>query len=202
MGKVYPCKPSTSSCTATTISSANMYTIWMKSLVVNGNGYTVYDSNGKVVYRIDNYDIKCRNEVYLMDLQGNVLCTISRKKLLRFGVWDGYKGCGPKAKNQKPWFEVTNSCKFLKKDSEYRVIIGSDENQSTNFYKIGEMNKQKSEFKIINGQGTIVAEVKQKLSACGVTLGEDVLSLKVEPSVDQSFIMALVAVHGLLNNRM
>ena len=78
MGKVYPCKPSSSACTAS-ISSANMYTIWMKSLVVNGNGYTVYDSNGKVVYRIDNYDIKCRSEVYLMDLHGNVLCTISRK---------------------------------------------------------------------------------------------------------------------------
>ncbi|KAL8101929.1 protein LURP-one-related 11-like [Apium graveolens] len=201
MGKVYPCKPSTSS-GATTSSSANMYTIWMKSLVVNGNGYTVYDSDGKVVYRIDNYDIKCRNEVYLMDLQGNVLCTISRKKLLRFGVWDGYKGCGPKVKNEKPWFEVTNSCNFLKKDSEYRVNIGSDENLSTDCYKIGEMSNKKSEFKIINGQGIIVAEVKQKLSACGVTLGNDVLSLKVEPTVDQSFIMALVAVHGLLNNRM
>lgn len=136
----------------------------------------------------------------LQQLLNIFVCVV--QKLLRFGVWDGYKGYGPKEKNQKPWFEVTNSCKFLKKDSEYRVIIGSDENLSTNSYKIGEMSNKKSEFKIINGQGVIIAEVRQKLSACGVTLGEDVLSLKVEPSVDQSFIMALVAVHGLLNNRM
>lgn len=78
MGKVYPCRTSSSPC-STTISNGKMYTIWMKSLVANGNGYTVYDSDGKVVYRIDNYDCKCSNEVYLMDLQGNGLCTIFRK---------------------------------------------------------------------------------------------------------------------------
>lgn len=55
------------------------FTIWMKSLVLQGNGCTVFNENGEIVYRIDNYDKKCNNEVHLMDLGGNVLFTIIRR---------------------------------------------------------------------------------------------------------------------------
>jgi len=52
----------------------------MKSLVIlQGNGCTVFNENGEIVYRIDNYDKKCSNKLNLMDLQGNVLFTILRK---------------------------------------------------------------------------------------------------------------------------
>lgn len=54
-------------------------TVWMKSLVMQGNGCTAYNENGQIVYRIDNYDQKDSNEVYLMDLRGKVLFTILRK---------------------------------------------------------------------------------------------------------------------------
>ena len=57
------------------------YTIWMKSLLCQTNGCTVFDSDGDIVYRVDNYDKKCRNKVYLMDLRGRVLVTIRRKVL-------------------------------------------------------------------------------------------------------------------------
>lgn len=55
------------------------YTIWMKSLVFSSNGCTIYDSNGNLAYRIDNYDTKSCSQVLLMDLKGNVLCTLLRK---------------------------------------------------------------------------------------------------------------------------
>lgn len=51
----------------------------MKSLVLHGKGCTVFDSNGGIVYRVDNYDRKFSNEVYLMDFRGKVLYTILRK---------------------------------------------------------------------------------------------------------------------------
>ena len=53
--------------------------IWMKSLVMQGNGCTVFNENGEIVYRNYNYDKKCSNKLNLMDLQGNVLLTILRK---------------------------------------------------------------------------------------------------------------------------
>ncbi|KAL8112436.1 protein LURP-one-related 4-like [Apium graveolens] len=197
MAKVYPCKPSSSS--ASCSSSGKTYTIWMKSLVANGNGFTVYDSFGKVVYRIDNYSNKSCREVYLMDLHGSVLFSMFQKKLFGFGQWNGYNK-DAKVKNERPWFEVKNSNNFLKRrETEYHVTMGSD---STSFYKIKGI-KGKCEFNITDKQGRVVAEVKQKQSSSGVLLGQDVLSLKLEPLVDDhDFIMALVAVHGLLTRKM
>lgn len=60
-------------------SKQETFTIWMKSLVLSGKGCTVFDSNGQVVYRVDNYNRKYCNEVQLMDFQGRVLFTILRK---------------------------------------------------------------------------------------------------------------------------
>lgn len=51
----------------------------MKSLILSSNGCTVFDSNGQIVYRVDNYDHKCSDEVYLMDFRGQVLFTILKK---------------------------------------------------------------------------------------------------------------------------
>ncbi|KAI9174861.1 hypothetical protein LWI28_023814 [Acer negundo] len=99
------------------------FTIWMRSLICHTNGCTVYDSNGDIVYRVDNYDQKCRDKVYLMDLRGQVLFTIRTK-------------------------------------------------------------------------------VNRKQTSSGILLGEDVLSLRVEPRVDHSFIVALVIVYGLINGKM
>ncbi|OVA05247.1 Initiation factor 2B-related [Macleaya cordata] len=84
---------------------------------MNGNGCTVYDSNGQIVYRIDNYNCLCSDEVYLMDIEGKVLVTIVRKKLRLFGRWEGYKSTTNSNLEKeliKPWFQVRKSCRFLK----------------------------------------------------------------------------------------
>ncbi|GMH26593.1 hypothetical protein Nepgr_028436 [Nepenthes gracilis] len=60
-------------------SGGETFTVWMKSLVLNGNGFTVYNSRGEIVYRVDNYDTKCKNEVCIMDLKGRVLCTLLKR---------------------------------------------------------------------------------------------------------------------------
>ncbi|GFS37161.1 LURP-one-like protein [Actinidia rufa] len=108
-------------------------------------GCTVFDSNGEIVYRIDNYDTKSRNEVYLMDLQGKVLFSIQRKNV----------GIGKK----KIGFKITDWCDEL------------------------------------------VAEVRPKQLSSGVLLGDDVLTLVVEPQMDHSLVMALVTVYGLMTDK-
>ena len=55
------------------------FTVWMKSLIMQGNGLTVFNENGQVAYRIDNYDEKRSREVFLMDLRGKLLFTVRRK---------------------------------------------------------------------------------------------------------------------------
>lgn len=45
-----------------------------------------------------------------------------------------------------------------------------------------------------------VVQVRRKLAASGVALGDDVLTLALEPDVDQLLIMGLVIVCGLINH--
>jgi len=80
MAKVYP-QILTSPQTHCFTSKRETYTLWLKSLVFHSNGCTVYDSNGDIVYRVDNYDRKGRREVNLMDLRGKVLCTIKKVQI-------------------------------------------------------------------------------------------------------------------------
>ncbi|KAF5729981.1 Protein LURP-one-related 11 [Tripterygium wilfordii] len=200
MGKIHPMTPTTSSSSASSSSSSSCYitskreafTVWMKSLVMQSNGCTVFNEDGEITYRIDNYDSKCSNEVLLMDLRGNVVFTILRKKLFR--RWDGYK-----CSNPKPSIEVKRSRRMFR-DLSYQVLLRSDNGQ-TSYYRL-EALSGKSAFKITDNNGVIVAEANRKQSSSGVLLGDDVLSLTVEPLVDHSLIMAIVTVYGLIQHRL
>ncbi|KAK1419112.1 hypothetical protein QVD17_28270 [Tagetes erecta] len=202
MAKVYPQTPSSpstpppppsssSSSTSPYISSKQeLFTIWMKSLVYNSHGCTAYNSNGEIVYRVDNYDKKCSSQVYLMDIQGTVLFAIHRKKLQLFGCWDGYKWDFSK---KQRWFRVTRKHQMI------HVDLGVGEGG----YKIVKSGG-KLGFKIVNldQDEALVAEVKPKQTTSGINLGNDVFTLIVEPHVDQSLVMAIIMVHGLIHHQL
>ena len=58
-------------------------TVWRKSLVINCKGFTVIDSHGNLVYRVDNYIVH-PDEVILMDASGNSLLTMRRRRVSFF----------------------------------------------------------------------------------------------------------------------
>ncbi|PON62834.1 LURP1-related protein domain containing protein [Parasponia andersonii] len=193
MAKVHPQAPSFSPYLT---SEKETFTIWMKSLVYHTNGCTVYNSNGQIVFRVDNYEKKCSSEVHLMDLKGKVIYTIRKKKLQAFGGWDGYRLSGSDMKDSKPWFRVTRHCKMLMGDLACQITVGCDK------YRIVRLTGKAAGFRIVSLDGKIIAEAKQKQSSSGVVLGDDVLSLEVEPHKDHSLIMALVMVYGLIRRKM
>lgn len=59
-------------------------------------------------------------------------------------------------------------------------------------------------FKIVDldQDGSLVAEVKRKQTASGIDLGNDVFTLSVEPEIDQSLIMAIIMVYGLIHRQL
>ncbi|KAF8401164.1 hypothetical protein HHK36_014468 [Tetracentron sinense] len=177
MAKIHPqallSSAFSSSSTCYMTSGKEVFTIWMKSLVMNGNGCTVFDSNGQIVYRIDNYNCKRSNEVYLMDLRGKVLITILRKKFRLFGRWEGYISTGSKLDKGKQWFQVRKPFRILKRDSPCEVTVGLDKDQP-NDYRI-EKSASKSTCKIVDKSGGLVAEVSRiwiRNFAAGTVQGE------------------------------
>jgi len=59
--------------------SATSLTVWKKSLVYSCNGFTVFNSSGNLVFRVDSYPSDPKNEVVLMDAAGMALLTMRRK---------------------------------------------------------------------------------------------------------------------------
>ncbi|GAA0163144.1 hypothetical protein LIER_19087 [Lithospermum erythrorhizon] len=184
--------------------SRETFTIWMKSLVFNGNGCTAYNSKGEISFRIDNYQEKCRNrEIYLMDSNGKVIFSIQKEKIPFIGNWNIHKWRDNNSCKEGPWFRVKKNYKASQKNgTTYQVSIGWDNSRRSYCYKIIEIMSDKSAYKIVDSQDQLVAEVKTKQSSNGVDLGDDVLSLMVEPQKDYSFIMALVAVQGLISGKL
>ncbi|KAB2081677.1 hypothetical protein ES319_A05G147300v1 [Gossypium barbadense] len=170
-----------------TTSTEETFTIWMKSLILSGKGCTVFDSNGRIVYRVDNYNRKYCNEVYLMDSAGKVLFTIRRKKFRLIKIWEGFGTFSGKVNDEdkNPGFEVRKSCRILRCDSICEVIVGLHRDQPCQHYRI-ESCPGKSTFQIVDKLGRLITEVKRKQSKSGVSLGEDVLTMAVEPHIDHS----------------
>jgi hypothetical protein len=56
-------------------------TVWRRSLLFNGKGFTVFDCKGNLVYRVETYAGGSPREVVLMDADGHGLVTIRRKVL-------------------------------------------------------------------------------------------------------------------------
>nr|WAU86911.1 birch protein [Betula platyphylla] len=199
--KVHPqVLPSSASCYFS--SKQETFTIWMKSLVLGGKGCTVFDAKGQIVYRVDNYSCKCKDEVYLMDFKGKVIFTMLRKRFKLFRFWEGYRSTATEIDSKKPGFQVRQTLRIQRGHSPCQVTVGLDENQPRH-YKIQSWgSSSKSACKIVDQFGVLVAELKRKKAACGVDLGNDVLTMVVEPSIDHSLIMGVFVVYSLINYKM
>ncbi|XP_042043618.1 protein LURP-one-related 4-like [Salvia splendens] len=195
MAKIHP-NPLANTCSSSSSSSSSTeketFTVWMKSLVCHGNGCTVFNSNGQVAFRVDNYQQRCNTKAFLMDSTGNILFSLNRKKL-GFGWWEGFKWSDSNVRAEKACFRV-------RRDMRKGVCCVVSDDCYCN-YKI-EGFEGKSSLKIRDFEGRVMAEATQKQSSQGVNLGDDVLRLTVEAHVDHSLVMALVTLYGLINNKL
>ncbi|XP_048140962.1 protein LURP-one-related 11-like [Rhodamnia argentea] len=162
MAKVHslvPIAPADAACSPYTALKGEAFTVWMKSLIMQGNGCTVFNQKGEIVYHMDNYEKKGSRKVFLMDLRGKVLFTIIQRKLRVFGRWEGYKctGTGSDANDRELWFQVKNGCPIFKKRSSCQVSVHCDKAQAR-FFNM-ESTAGKSEFSIVNRTGGLIAEV-------------------------------------------
>ncbi|PIN21253.1 hypothetical protein CDL12_06043 [Handroanthus impetiginosus] len=183
-----------------------VFTLWMKSLILGSNGCAAFDSNGQIIYRVDNYDQKCSNLVHVMDFTGKLLFTIVKKKFSVLGLWEGYRSTGEAFNKEKPGFRVRKLMGIrmilgiFRGRSYYNVVVRLNKNQPCEY--IMENHISKVLCRISDNIGGLVAEVKRKITTSGVVLGEDVLTMVVEPHIDHSLIMALVVVFGLTHHRL
>ncbi|MFS7990091.1 putative tubby-like protein [Helianthus anomalus] len=153
-------------------------TVWKKSLIFSCDGFTVYNSNGNLAFRVDNYFVKGNREIVLMDAFMSSLAD-------SFLVYDG--------ESVNPRFSVTKHVNVLNtKSLAYVSTVGSSKNKNKRnvIYEIQGSYAQKS-CVVYDDKHRCVAEIRRKEAKGGVALGGDVFALVVQPSMDPAIAMVL-----------
>ncbi|XP_073525764.1 uncharacterized protein [Phyllobates terribilis] len=162
-------------------------TVMKTSLFFAGDGFSVYDSNARLAFRVDS----CggNKELVLMDPRGRCLFSLRRKWRSLHQRWEGYAGEFKEDGSSKPIFGVRRSSIIGRSgvtvemytppgDHEYH-IEGSFANRSCTVYD--------------SSGEAVVAKICRKVdSGTNVVLGKDVFLLSVKPRFDAAFAMALV----------
>ena len=160
--------------------------------MMNGNGCTVYDSDGQIVYRVDNYAYRCSDEVYLMDHSGKTLTKILRKvgkkkeiksllpkfplistqnfifyllivqKMRVFGQWEGYRYDGSMVEEKEPWFSVLKSSWIFKRVYPYEATVTVGVGSNNFTCYKIQGSACKHEYQIRDIAGGLVAEVRAR----------------------------------------
>ncbi|KAI3750586.1 hypothetical protein L2E82_21260 [Cichorium intybus] len=176
--------------------SSTVLTVWKKSLLFNCDGFTVFDTKGNLVFRVDNYAAGNKAEIVLMDANGRSLHTIRRKRLTLTDSWLIYDG----ETTVNPRFSVTKHVNFLNAKSLAHVSftgLGSGSGSPKNgnkknvAYEIEGSYTQRS-CVVYDDKRRRVAEIKRKEAVGGVAFGGDVFRLVVQPEIDSTVAMALI----------
>ncbi|CAA7388843.1 unnamed protein product [Spirodela intermedia] len=194
--------PAAAVCPHLCSTSAVELTVWCRSLLFNGHGYTVYDSaDGRMIFRVDNYAHKWREEVLLMDSTGGVLLTVRRRRKM-LGIkdnWEVYEGeidvSSTPARRQSPLFRVT---KALGNPS---YTISPWGKSTAPAYRMN-WSPREEWCQIFAGAAVAPprAEITRKCGgvARGELLGRDVLAVKIQPEMDQALVMALLMINDAM----
>ncbi|KAG5563335.1 hypothetical protein RHGRI_005921 [Rhododendron griersonianum] len=170
-------------------------TVWRKSPLLSCNGFTVIDSNGELIFRVENYAGR-PEEVTLMDGAGKPVLTICRRNLrVLADNWFVYEGheVGDSS-SRKPIFCARKHITILQPrvnaiarvyhqpfDKRWAYVIeGSYANRSC---------------LVLDESRRVVAEIKKKESVNGggtVSFGAEVFLLIIRPGFSPSFAMAIV----------
>jgi len=171
--------------------SATTLTVWKKSLVFSCNGFTVFNSSGNLVFRVDSYPSDPKGEVLLMDAAGRALLTMRRKRLSLQNEWQGFPGEFRDAQN--PLFVVRRASLRISSKNTAEVYVRSSAKSKKPSYRVEGCYAERS-FTLLNSFNEVVAEVKPKQVRSDIRLGGDVFNLTVRPGYNQAFVMGLIIV--------
>ncbi|XP_078445247.1 protein LURP-one-related 8-like [Wolffia australiana] len=163
-------------------------TVWRKSLLLNFKGFVAFDSNGDVVFRVDDYGARGGSSILLMNAAGEPLLT-ARRKMLSWGErWTVYEGEGRG--------EAKLTVRRKGGGGGGLLFWGQGKVLATANGAAGglavEGSYARRSCEVFDDRRRRVAEICRKESTGGVLLGADVFSLIVQPGLDAAIAMALV----------
>ncbi|XP_058096129.1 protein LURP-one-related 8-like [Magnolia sinica] len=192
-------------------------TVWRKSLMFSCKGFTVIDSKGNLVYRVDNYMEGHKEEVILMDAAGYTILTMRRKRLSMPDSWLVFEGevveeeeeedftsgwpknkkkKEKKKKKKRPFCYVRKHVNLVpnSKSKVLAHVLYEPSCKDRLSYVIEGSYERRSCKVVEKSRSKVVAEMKRKDDMIkGISLWEDVFLLMViDPNFHPAFAMAFV----------
>ncbi|KAI0520026.1 hypothetical protein KFK09_007491 [Dendrobium nobile] len=177
-------------------------TVWRKSLLFNCKGFTVFDAEGNLVFRVDKYDRiqqgrdhpngrrrkspphNPTKDYNLTNYYGALLNRESDYKLSLGKHWEIYDG----EESANPRFSVKKHVNFLQPKSLAQVIRCDG---GSLVYEVEGSYTQRC-CALYDETRMAVVEIRRKEEVGGVDLGLDVFRLVVQPGFDAALAMAFV----------
>ncbi|KAJ0262297.1 Protein LURP-one-related 8 [Hirschfeldia incana] len=168
--------------------AAVVLTVWKKSLLFNCDGFTVYNSNGNLVFRVDNYMNSPRDNIVLMDASGLPLLSIRRKKLSLGDCWAVYDG----ETQRDPIFTAKKNVSILTNKRNLAWVCA----KKTVLYEVeGSYGQKSCKIVDVRRNNKKTAEIKKKDAMVGGgSFGKDVFKLIVESDMEPRVAMALTII--------
>ncbi|KAG6489540.1 protein LURP-one-related 8-like [Zingiber officinale] len=169
--------------------AAAVLTVWQKSLLFGCSGFTVFDGQGNLAFRVDVYGgDAAAGALVLMDSSGTPLLTLRRKKLSLGETWMIFNG----EDAADPVYSVKRHVS-LRQGKAIAHVTPRRRGGAGGGYEI-EGSYARRNCKVYDEGRRVVAEVRRKETVGGVALGEDVFRLVVELDFDACLAMAVVIV--------
>ncbi|XP_020114322.1 protein LURP-one-related 8-like [Ananas comosus] len=225
MGRIHPGeRKSTGSAESANASGGDRlpstWTVWKKSSMgfQGTDGFSVYDSDGRLAFRVDNYSRrrKCfAGELLLMDGDGRAIMSLRPQLMSMHDQWNGYRaedGFAEKQKMASPLqLFAMRRCAILQSGDAAEVFMGWPDGRQKVLLPPKPSFRVEGCFwrrscKILGRDGEEAARICRKKAAAATgggsataaaavaLLGDDVFSLVVQPGVDCRLIMAFVVV--------
>ncbi|KAH0889699.1 hypothetical protein HID58_052128 [Brassica napus] len=172
MTKVHPKFPNTYEESLCDSKAAVVLTVWRKSLLFNCDGFTVYNSNGNLVFRVDNYMNSTRDNIKLS--MGDC-----------WAVYDGETQRDPIFTAKKNVSILTNKRSLAWVSAKKTILYEVEGSYGQRSCKIVDVRRNKRK----------TAEIKRKDAMVGGgSFGKDVFKLIVEPEMEPRVAMALTII--------
>ncbi|KAG0467459.1 hypothetical protein HPP92_018426 [Vanilla planifolia] len=187
-------------------SPARAWTVWKKSSMafVGTDGFSVYDGDGKLAFRVENYARMSKyrlGEILLMDAVGRPVICLRPKILSMHDQWNGYVGDGGnrRACSNSLLFTMKRPSVLCGSGKAVVFLRGSDERSmpwgrvlGPDFIIEGSFRTRCCEIHGVGGEA--LAWTSPKKVGSSMTLGDDVFALIVVPGVSHELIVAFIVV--------
>ncbi|XP_042450445.1 protein LURP-one-related 5-like isoform X1 [Zingiber officinale] len=179
--------------------SPSAWTVWKKSSMAfqGTDGFSIYDSEGRLAFRVDNYSRKHKcfaGALLLMDGEGKALMALKPQQILSVrDKWSGFK-CGDGLEMSHRTHAFSMRRRSILNGCEQAEVFMDSSSSTASFRTEGCFRRRNCEIKDGKGEEVVARISRKKVKNNSVTLGDDVFSLVIQPGVDAELVMAFLVV--------